>query len=192
MSGLISGSVWTSTLAEFRDRLASREPVPAGVSAAAVTASFGLALFHKVLEIASNRKDFAGDRERVELLLKEGRHQAQLLTRLADQDGAAFRQYLDARRRNESTEAALRKTVEIPLEVARACGSGVALCEQAAALIHAAVAPDLATAQALLAAASRSVITTVEANLEQLASAGPFRQEVTAEIRELLQKLQTV
>jgi methenyltetrahydrofolate cyclohydrolase len=186
----MSDSIWTSTVAEFRDRLASREPVPAGVSAAAVTASLGLALFHKVLEIAANRKDFAGDRELVEQLLHAGRNESQLLAHLADRDIAAFRQYLDASRHNESTAAALRKTIEIPLQVARAGASAVELCEQAAALIHAAVAPDLATARTLLAAASRSALTTVEANLEQLASADPFRREVTAEARELLQKLQ--
>lgn len=187
----MSDSIWTGTLAAFRDRLAGLEPVPAGVSAAAVTASLGLALFNKVLEIACNRKDFAGDRERAEHLLHEGRNQSQLLAHLADRDIAAFRQYLDARKRNESTEAALRKTIEIPLHVARAAVMGLALCEQAAGLIHAAVAPDLATAQILLTAGARSALSTVTANLEQLASADPFHQEVTAEARELLQKVRT-
>jgi formiminotetrahydrofolate cyclodeaminase len=183
-------SIWTNTLADFRDRLAGLEPVPAGVSAAAVAATFGLALFNKVLEIASKRKDFAGDREQVEHLLHEGHNQSQLLAHLADRDIAAYRQYLDARKRNESTETALRKTVEIPLQVARAAALGLALCEQAAGLIHAAVAPDLATAKNVLTAGGRSALTTVMANLEQLASADPFRQEVTAEMRELLQELQ--
>lgn len=187
----MSESIWTSTVAAFRDCVAGRKPVPAGVSAAAVTASLGLALFNKVLEVASNRKDFAGDRERVEHLLHEGRNESQLLAHLADRDIAAFRQYLDARKSSESTGAALRKTVEIPLHVARAAATGLALCEQAAGLIHAAVAPDLATAENLLAAAARSALGTVTANLEQLASSDPFRQEVTAEARELLQKLQT-
>jgi formiminotetrahydrofolate cyclodeaminase len=184
-------SLWTGTLAAFRDRLAGLEPVPAGVSAAAVTASFGLALFNKVLEIASNRKDFAGDRELAEHLLHEGRNQSQLLAHLADRDIAAYRQYLDARKRNEPVEAALRKTVETPLNVARTAIAGLRLCEQATGLIHAAVAPDLVTAQSLLAAGTRSALGTVTANLEQLASADPFRQEVAAETRELLQKLQT-
>lgn len=187
----MSESVWTNTVAAFCDRLAGLEPVPAGVSAAAVTASLGLALLNKVLEIACHRKDFAGDRERVQQLLHEGRNQSQLLAHLADRDVSAYRQYLDARKRNESTEAALRKTVEIPLRVARAAAMGLALCEPAAGLIHAAVAPDLVAAQTLLAAGGRSALNTVIANLEQLASADPFRQEVTAETRELLQKLQT-
>lgn len=186
----MSDSIWRSPLAAFRDRVAGLEPVPAGVSAAAVTASLGLALFNKVLEIASKRKDFAGDREHVAHLLHEGRNESQLLAHLADRDIAAFRQYLDARKRNESTEGALRKTVEVPLQVARAAAAGLALCKQAAGLIHAALAPDLATAENLLAAAGRSVLGTVEANLEQLAPADPFRQEVTAEVRELLQKVQ--
>lgn len=184
-------SLWTGTLSTFRDRLASVDPVPAGVSAAAVAASFGLALFNKVLEIASNRKDFAGDRELAEHLLHEARNHAQLLAHLADRDIAAYRQYLDARKRHEPLEPALRKTVETPLSVVRAAAAGVTLCQQAAGLIHAAVAPDLVTAQNLLAAGARSALATVTANLEQLAPADPFRQEVTAETRELLLKLQT-
>ena len=38
----MSDSIWTATLATFRDRVAGLEPVPAGVSAAAVSATFGL------------------------------------------------------------------------------------------------------------------------------------------------------
>lgn len=187
----MSESIWTSTVVAFRDRLAGLDPVPAGVSAAAVSATFGFALLNKVLEIASKRKDFAGDRNLVEHLLHEGRNQSQLLGHLAERDIAAFREYLDARKRKESTEPALRKAVEIPLSVARACASGVSLCEQAVGLIHAAVAPDLATAKFLLAAGARSVLTTVRANLEQLTPGDSFPQEVTAEASELLQKLPT-
>lgn len=186
----MSDSIWTGTLAAFRDRLAGLEPVPAGVSAAAVTASLGLALLNKVLEIAAKRKDFAGDHELAESLLHEERNQSQLLAHLADRDIAAYRQYLDARKRGESTEAALRKTVEVPWSVARAAALGLALCEQAAGLIHAAVAPDLATAKNLLTAGARSALTTVTANLEQLAPGDPFRLEMTAQVRELLRKVQ--
>ena len=58
-------SIWTNTLAAFRDRLGSLESVPAGVSAAAVSATLGLGLLTKVLEVARKRKDFAGDRDLV-------------------------------------------------------------------------------------------------------------------------------
>ena len=95
----MSDSIWTVTLATLRGRVAGTEPVPAGVSAAAITAVFALGLVTKVLEIASQRKDFAGDRQLVDTLLDDARGMSALLSRLADDDIGAFHQYLDYRRR---------------------------------------------------------------------------------------------
>jgi formiminotetrahydrofolate cyclodeaminase len=185
----MSDSIWTATLASFRDRVAGLDPVPAGVSAAAVTATLGLGLLTKVLEIASKRKDFAGDRRVVADLVHEARNKSQILAHLADADIAAFHEYLAARRRKESTAGALRKVIEVPLGVARAAASGVTLCEKSSGLIHAAVAPDLATAKALLAAAAQSSLFTLRANLQELADDDPYRAEVAAETSKLLQNI---
>ncbi len=65
----MSDSIWSATLEQFRDRLAGIESVPAGVSTAAVSATFALGLLAKVLAIAAKRKDFAGDRALVDALL---------------------------------------------------------------------------------------------------------------------------
>jgi formiminotetrahydrofolate cyclodeaminase len=181
----MSDSIWTATLATFRDRVSGLEPVPAGVSAAAVSATLGLGLLTKVLEIASKRKDFAGDPELVNSLLHDARNKSQILTHLADEDIVAFHQYLDCLRRKESTDAAIRKAIEIPLNVARAASSGIKLCEQATGLVHAFVAPDLGTAAALLSAAVRSTLRTVEFNVQQLPEADPYRLEVAAETRRI-------
>jgi formiminotetrahydrofolate cyclodeaminase len=179
-------SIWTAPLATFRDRVASIDPVPAGVSAAAVTATLGLALLSKVVEIATKRKDFSGDRELAATLLHQARNQSQILVQLAEEDIAVYRRYLDAVRHKESIEPARRKTIEIPLAIARTAASGGALCEQAGGLIHAALAPDLVTARALLRAAVESTLSTVKANLEQLPSNDPYGEEARVELRELL------
>ena len=178
-------SIWTATLAAFRDRLASLEPVPAGVSAAAVSAIFGLGLLTKVLLVASRRKDFAGDRELVAKLLDDARGKSEILSRLADDDIQAFHQYLDSLRQKTAVDAAIRKVVDVPLQVARAAASGVDLCEAATGLIHDVVAPDLGTAAALLTAAVQSTLLTVKSNLQQLPDGDPYRVEVTAELTQL-------
>lgn len=185
----MSDSIWTAPLATFRDRVAGLDPVPAGVSAAAVTATLGLALATKVLEIASKRKDFSGDRELAAGLLHQARNKSQILVQLAEEDIVVFRRYLDALRRKESIDEARLKTIEIPLTVARTAVSGIALCEQAAGLIHAALAPDLVTARALLAAAAESTLATVKANLEQLPPGDPYGEEAGVELRELLKNI---
>jgi formiminotetrahydrofolate cyclodeaminase len=179
----MSDSIWSATLARFRDRVAGLEPVPAGVSAAAVSATLGYGLLTKVLEIASKRKEFAGDRELVAALLDDARAKSQILTQLADEDIAAFHQYLDCLREKKPMNPAIRKAVEVPLNVARAAEAGIQLCEQATGLVHAFVAPDLGTAAALLAAAVRSTLLTVEFNLQQLPEDDPYRVEVTAELK---------
>jgi len=178
-------SIWTATLASFRDRLASLEPAPAGVSAAAVSAIFGLGLLTKVLLVASRRKDFAGDRELVGTLLNDARNKSEILSRLADEDIQAFHQYLDCLRQKKPIDAAIRKAIDVPLQVARTAASAVGLCQAATGLIHAAVAPDLGTAAALLSAAVQSALLTVKSNLQQLPDGDPYRVEVTAELTRL-------
>src|SRR5271166_5353215 len=58
---LMDASIWSATLAEFRDQVGGAEPVPAGVAISAVAASLALALLSKVLRITGGRKDFVGD-----------------------------------------------------------------------------------------------------------------------------------
>jgi len=178
----MADSIWTETLATFRDRVASLEPVPGGVSVAAVSATLGMGLLIKVLEIASKRKDFAGDRELADALIHEARGKSQILLQLADDDIAAFREYLDCLRQKQPTSAAIRKAIEVPLNIARAAAAGLALCNQAKDLVHAFVAPDLGTAAALLSAAVRSTLLTVESNLQQLPDNDPFAAEVAAAV----------
>ena len=102
----------------------------------------------------------------------------QILAHLADEDIVAFHQYLDCLRRKESTDAAMKKAIEIPLKIARASAAGLTLCGQASGLVHALIAPDLGTAEELL---------TVNFNLQQLPEDDPYRVEVTAELTLLSQ-----
>ena len=179
--------IWNNTLEQFRDRVAGLEPAPAGVTAAAVSATFGFGLLTKVLAIASKRKDFAGDRELVRTLLDAAHAQSQIVSQLADEDIAAFDEYLSCLRRKQPSGASIRKAIEVPLNVARAAASGLGLCHQAKDLIHAFVAPDLGTAAALLSAAARSTLLTVEFNLQQLPENDPYRIEVMGEVIEGLE-----
>ena len=178
-------SIWTGTLAAFRDCVAGLDPVPAGVSAAAVSGTLGLGLLTKVLEIASKRKDFAGDRDLVSSLLNDARRFSETLSRLADEDIAAFHEYLDCLRRKLPTDAAMHQAIEVPLNVARAAASGLDLCDQAKDLVHAFVAPDLGAASSLLAATVSSSLLSANFNIRQLPEGDPHRIEVTSEISRL-------
>jgi len=104
--------IWNNTLEQFRDRVAGLEPAPAGVTAAAVSATFGFGLLTKVLAIASKRKDFAGDRELVRTLLDAAHAQSQIVSQLADEDIAAFDEYLSCLRRKQPSGASIRKPLK--------------------------------------------------------------------------------
>jgi methenyltetrahydrofolate cyclohydrolase len=175
--------IWKATLESFRDSVASAEPAPAGVSVSAVSATLGVSLLQMVLEIVAKRKSFAGDRGELSSLRQAAKNEADRLARCADEDIAAYRAYIAARRlKTGDAEAArsLRAVLETPLQAARSALSGLDLCAAAAGMVNGAVAADLGTAAILLAGAVRALLLSVDVNLRQL----PDR-EVMVECREI-------
>jgi formiminotetrahydrofolate cyclodeaminase len=164
-------TVWTETLEAFRQKLASREPVPAGVTAAAVTASMALGLLIKVLDITRNRKSFAGDAEEFHRLIHAARNEAQRLAQCADDDIAAFRAYV-------ADHSITRPAIEVPLVAAEAAAAGLKLCGEAKPLINETLAPDLETAIALLEAAIEGILGSIDSNL---------RRETDAQYRSMIE-----
>jgi methenyltetrahydrofolate cyclohydrolase len=182
---MMSG-IWKATLESFRESVASAEPAPAGVSVSAVSATLGISLLQKVLEIVAKRKTFAGDRGRLASLRQAADNESERLTQCADEDVAAYRAYLEARRlrtADAETARALREVNETPLKAARSALLGLDLCADAAGIVNGAVAADLGTAAILLAGAIRAMLLSVDANLRQQ----PDR-ETSVECREIEEK----
>ena len=141
----------------------------------------------KVLRIAGQRKDFSGDRERLDFLIGAARKSSSHLSRWADEDAWAFHQYLVAKRLKDAAaiDASLRTAIQIPLQIAREAVSGLDLCAMAAGFIHKALAADLGTAAILLAGAVRATLLTVDANLTQIPAGSQFHRDVLVERRAL-------
>jgi len=177
--------IWKATLESFRDSVASAEPAPAGVSVSAVSATLGISLLQKVLDIVAKRKSFAGDFGRLASLRQAARNESERLTRYANEDIAAYRAYMEARRLKtaDETARALRDVNETPLKAARSALSGLDLCADAAGIVTGAIAADLGTAAILLAGAIRALLLSVDANLQQQ----PDR-ETSVERREIEEK----
>jgi formiminotetrahydrofolate cyclodeaminase len=189
-------SLWKTTLENFRDRVANAEPAPAGVSVSAVSARLGLGLVEKVLRIVSQRKDFSGDLGPVRQLGDAARTESARLARYADEDIAAFNEYMACRRLAKDTPqqreerecaiaAALRTTIEVPMNVARSAIACIDLCTGAAGFVHAFVAADLGAAAELLAGAVRATLLSVDFNLRQIPHDSQFYRDVIAERNEL-------
>jgi formiminotetrahydrofolate cyclodeaminase len=184
-------SIWKSTLQEFRDQLASRDPVPAGVSTAAVSASLALGLLTKVLEITRTRRDFQGDPQKIEELLVTVRTASNKLSEYANEDVVVYAEYM-ASRRSPDEAAALRKAIEVPLGAARAAATGLRLCAAVAGMVPSSIAPDLGTAALLLGASVQAMLLSVTANalhLSDTQSQDQVRREVET-LAELAKKHQ--
>lgn len=195
MNPATTASLWQSSLEEFREKAASRDPSVAAVAVASVSASCALSLAVMVLEITANRKNFQGDRKRLEALVEAARVESGRLARYADEDPAAYAHYMRCLRMPKDTESeralreqalasALRRATEVPLSAARAAIAGLNICAEAAELAHGAVATDLGGASQILAGAVRAMLLSVDSNLKAIGES-EFTDQIAAERTEL-------
>ena len=160
------------------------------MSVSAISASLGLALVEKVLLIAR------GGREKLDQLREAAKAGAERLADHADEDVAAFNEYMACRRMEKSEEreramgAAMARAIEVPLKIVREAGAGLDLCAEAARFVHAAIAADLGAAILLLVGAVRATLLSIDSNLWQVPRESELYREAVAERDEMKQTLQ--
>ena len=178
--------------AAFLDALASREPVPGGGSAAAVTGSHGTALLCMVLNLTVGRKRF----QRHEGILRPIQQRLEAnrleLLNLADQDAAAYAEVdrcLKLPAHDPSTRAvrrmeldqALHTAATVPLQVADTCRGVLGDTWEVANRGNRTVLSDVMVGTHLLLAAVHSSNVNVHVNL-RMATPGAERQTLAADI----------
>lgn len=170
------GTIWTLTLAEFRDRAASDSPTPGGGSVSAVAASLGLSLVIMALRITGRRK---GRAEVMAPLIVAGERLLQELAVHAEADIAVFGDYMTAHRlprgteaekkvRQRALDAALAAATEVPLNAAGTIVESLALARRAAENAAPDIMSDAAAGGALLHGALAAVLSSVDVNLRLL------------------------
>jgi formiminotetrahydrofolate cyclodeaminase len=186
-------SVWDLKLGEVRDRMIAGGPMPGGVALSTVVASLALGLVAMVLKVTAARRDFAGDRDRLDWLRQRASDEARRIGEYGDADIAAYEAYLAALRiprdradeRRTAVRAALRRAIEVPMEAARAITGAIELCVEALPMVSRLVAPDLGAAAGMLGSAVRTILISVDYNVEQLSFDPDLQTEVVAQRREL-------
>jgi formiminotetrahydrofolate cyclodeaminase len=160
-------------VAGFVEAVASSEhAAPAAGSVAALTGASAAAL----LELAggvSEHDVLAATRLRRELLA------------LIDADAIAVREWLATPSRSEERRQAGQRAIAVPLEIARKCAEVAAVAAQTEGHVDAAVRADAGAARTLAAAAARTALTLVEANLPYAAE----RDALETEIQELRERI---
>lgn len=171
-----SSAIWQQSLSGFRDSLA-HQPMPGCGAAASVVADLGLALMLKGLHLSQQHQANA---ERA-ALIEEGERLKQQLAPLADKDVIAFEGLMAAfnlpqengkekQARRNAIQAAAAEAVDVPLQTARLCQAALRLGERAGAYSERQFKSDALAGGELLAAAMRSVLFNVLANIDALGS----------------------
>ncbi|HET9100641.1 MAG TPA: cyclodeaminase/cyclohydrolase family protein, partial [Acidobacteriaceae bacterium] len=167
MNSLDSSSLWSSSLLEFRERVAAGTPTPGGGAVAAVTATFAAALLRMVATICAHRTpDVRLDATIVEVKICEEK-----LAGYADEDVRAFDAFMAARKNqlaSEKLQALLLACAHVPLEAAEQVEKLQSLTTEIAAKCPAFLASDVATARHLLHASREALLANVAINCKDL------------------------
>lgn len=177
---------------DLADRLASREPVPGGGSAAAIGGALGASLVGMVAELTIGRPDAA---ERDDLLRDVRDNAARLRTdllELAETDAAAYEAVVAARRLPKGTDAEraertrrMRATIveaaRVPLETARRSREVLDLAVRIAPIGNRNAVSDAGVAAQLASAAVRGAVLNVRINLPYLPADEPLRTSAARE-----------
>jgi formiminotetrahydrofolate cyclodeaminase len=177
------------TVRELVERLATRDAVPGGGSAAALAGAMGAALVRMVVELTLGRgaSDSADEVGRIGSAATTW--QSELLN-LADLDANAYTAVVEARRLPRGTEleaqardvqvaAAMREATRAPLHTMRAATAVLELAEQLAPLGTPHAITDVGVGAALAGTAVRSAALNVRVNVPYVTD-DELRAEATA------------
>jgi formiminotetrahydrofolate cyclodeaminase len=146
------------------------EPLPGGVSAAALAAAMGAALVAKVTRVTLRRQDAAEkNRAALQAVLDLADRQRDLLVDLAHEDELAYRAMLgglDQGEGNRTADPAWHRAIEVPIRVAEACHGLLERLPGLVALCWPAVETDLHVGQWLLEVGLRAGLPAAESNLQ--------------------------
>jgi formiminotetrahydrofolate cyclodeaminase len=189
------------SLRDFTDLLASDAPVPGGGSASAVVASLGASLLAMVARLSQGRERYAPFASTIERALTAADSARTKLLSLADDDAAAYRGLVEARRAaraeggsSDSMAAAAvreaaREAARVPMAIVRECYAVMDHVDRMAGRSNLGAASDLDVAARLLEAAARGAGANVIVNLPAMGDerlADSMLGELEARTHELL------
>ena len=144
-------------------RIASPAPAPASGSAVAAVVAAAAALVQKVARLSQKQWPEASEmHERAERLRLQSEE-------LIEQDSMAYLDYVEAVRSGQGVAGAQARTVQIPLEIARAAAEVAALAEQSASLGNPKLRADAVVAAMLASAAAEAAAYLVGVNAGETA-----------------------
>lgn len=185
---------------ELIERLATSDPIPGGGSASALAGAMGAALVHMVVALTAGRAAAAGNEETLDAIGSEAVAAQSDLLRLAELDAVAYDAVVRARRLPKETELerqsrdtqvhqATREATISPLETVRRAADVLGLAERLAPIGNGNAVSDIGVGALLAVAAMRGAALNVRINLPYLADDDPLREDATAQLHALTDRL---
>jgi formiminotetrahydrofolate cyclodeaminase len=179
-------SVRDQTVGEYLTALASTAAVPGGGSAAALAAAMGAALVSMVAKLSARKKKTEEDGAVLTGLVPELDQLAARLLELSQDDIAAYRAVIEARKSGAPGGTMARvyeRAAEVPLEVATVAARAIALLPEVSRRSWEMTASDLAVGSELLQTGLSGALGNVAINLPELR--GDAAARIEAAYREL-------
>ena len=151
------------------------------MAAGAIAAGLSLRVLKMVLQVSARKRDF----EQLQQLLAAAEGEEERLLKCAEDDGVAYKAYIEARRSGSpSAPTALKQAIETPMMAARAAVAGIGFCRELAGLLEGAIRADVRGAAVLLLGSVRAILCSVDVNLSEVEDEA-FASEMKEQRREI-------
>lgn len=164
-----------TTIADFLDAAAARQPAPGGGSISALAGALAASMGEMVLNYSINRKGHEDKNQTLKPLLAEFTRARQMLLELMVEDQAAFELVsrlrklpADAPERQEKYAPALLACIHVPQAMAATSLAMLELCDRVIEDVNPYLLSDLAVCADLAMATARCAVYNVRVNLKDL------------------------
>lgn len=184
------------TVTDFARRLASSEPTPGGGSAAALAGCLGASLVSMVGGLTAGRAGFEEQAETCEVLVEQGDQIAETLSRVVDEDAAAYGAVMGAfgmpkaddeqkQARSAAIQAAMRGAADVPLRAAEECLAAAELALVALEKGNPNASSDAGVGMLLALAGMEGAVLNVATNLDSIKDAA-YAEATREELRRMV------
>ena len=183
-----------TTIGEFLDALAAKQPVPGGGSVAALTGALAAAIGEMVVNYSLGKKDLQEYADELRPALDELHRAHRLLLGLMVEDQEAYQALTAARKlardsveRQEQFPAALLACIRAPQSTAAAAVGVLELCDRVVNFVNIYMLSDLAVCADLAMATVRCAVYNVRVNLPSVTDPAD-RQKIESTTSQMLSR----
>jgi len=176
---------------KFLEEVASSSPTPGGGSIAAMAGAIASSLGEMVCNLTIGKKKYADVEEEMKELAKKCGEKREIFLQLVEEDALAFDKVMDAFRKKEGIEEALKIAAETPLKTAEECISLLRLLVDIAEKGNKNSISDAGVAALMAQAAFHSAMMNVRINIKDMEDVD-YRAEMEKKMAEMREEMEGI